>query len=55
MENVRRIVLMRGDGLSLRQIAKVLTDEGHKTKKNKTKWSAQAISDILERSVPDED
>ena len=55
MENVRRIVEMRGEGLSLRQIAKVLTDEGHKTKKNKTKWSAQAISDILERSVPDED
>lgn len=55
MENVRRIVAMRGEGMSLRQIAKVLTDEGHKTKKNKTKWSAQAISDILERSVPDED
>ena len=52
MENVKRIVAMRGEGMSLRQIAKVLTDEGHKTKKNKAKWSAQAISDILERSIP---
>ena len=52
MENVKRIVAMRGEGMSLRQIAQVLTEEGHKTKKNKAKWSAQAISDILERSIP---
>jgi DNA invertase Pin-like site-specific DNA recombinase len=52
MENVKRIVAMRGEGMSLRQIAQVLTEEGHKTKKNKARWSAQAISDILERSIP---
>jgi DNA invertase Pin-like site-specific DNA recombinase len=55
MENIRRIVEMRGEGYSLRQIAKVLSEEGHKTKKNKTKWSAQAVSDILERSMPQGD
>ena len=55
MEIIGRVVEMRGEGMSLRQIAKVLTDEGHRTKRNRAKWSAQAVSDILERSAEEED
>lgn len=48
---IERIFEMRQQGLSLRKIGAVLMREGHKTKRGNTIWSAQALSDILNRPI----
>jgi DNA invertase Pin-like site-specific DNA recombinase len=47
-ETVRRVVALRADGLSLREIAATLTDEGRPTKR-RGEWAAATIRKILAR------
>lgn len=54
MEIIKRVFEMRRQGMSLRQIGSILTAEGHKTKRNSAKWSAQAVNDILSRPAPED-
>lgn len=51
-QNVLRIIgELRAAGVSLRQIAKELTDAGHRTKKGKATWSHTTVKSILERAA----
>ncbi|QDT11300.1 recombinase family protein [Planctomycetes bacterium K23_9] len=42
---------LRGDGLTLRQIAAALTDRGIVTKEGRLKWTHTAVSGILKRAA----
>ena len=53
-EIIRRVFDMRRQGLSLRKIGGILTSEGHRTKRDSSKWSAQAVNDILSRPAPED-
>jgi len=48
---LRIISELRQAGVSLRKIAAILTDAGHKTKKGKSKWYSETIRSILERQA----
>lgn len=51
-QNVLRIIReLRQEGVSLRRIASILTDAGHRTKKGKTAWSHTTVQSILERAA----
>lgn len=51
-QNVLRIINeLRQEGVSLRRIASILTDAGHRTKKGKTAWSHTTIKSIIERAA----
>ena len=46
-EAVARMVELRNDGASLREIATVLTDEGHRTKRG-ARWHPQTVARALQ-------
>ncbi|WP_437776171.1 recombinase family protein [Sorangium sp. So ce1097] len=46
---VDRILALRADGLSLREIAATLTDEGYRTKRGGS-WAAETVRKVLARS-----
>lgn len=48
---LRIINELRQAGVSLRQIAKALTDAGHRTKKGKATWYAETVKSILQRQA----
>jgi DNA invertase Pin-like site-specific DNA recombinase len=52
MAVIKEIFRMRGEGAPLREIAGKITGGGYPTKRNKAKWSAQIINDILTRPNP---
>jgi DNA invertase Pin-like site-specific DNA recombinase len=45
---VHRIMSLRGEGRSLREIARVLADEGHAPKRS-NRWHPQTLAAIIER------
>jgi DNA invertase Pin-like site-specific DNA recombinase len=51
---IARIVELRRDGLSLRAICRALDAAGHRPKRATagSRWSAQAVCDILDRVIP---
>lgn len=49
-ETVARITALRGEGLSLRGIATVLTSEGRATKRG-GRWAAETVAKVLERAA----
>ena len=49
-ETVERIAALRGEGLSLRRIADVLTSEGRATKRG-GRWAAETVAKVLERAA----
>ena len=48
---VRRIIALRGEGKSLRNIVVTLTEEGHKPKRS-SRWHPQTIAKIIQRESP---
>ena len=48
---LRIIGELRQAGVSLRKIAKALTDAGHATKKGKTAWTHTSVKSILDRAA----
>jgi DNA invertase Pin-like site-specific DNA recombinase len=51
-QNVLRIIgELRQAGVSLRRIATILTEAGHRTKKGKATWSHTTIKSIIERAA----
>lgn len=48
---LRIIVELRQANVSLRQIAAILTDAGHRTKKGKAAWTHTTVKSILERQA----
>lgn len=48
---LRIIVELRQANVSLRQIAAILTDAGHRTKKGKATWTHTTVKSILERQA----
>ncbi len=48
---ILRIQRLRSEGMSLRKIAKILEDDGLKTKSGKCKWNPTVISNLASRSV----
>lgn len=51
-QNVLRLILeLRQAGVSLRRIASILTDAGHRTKKGKAAWTHTSVKSILDRKA----
>lgn len=48
---LRIITELRREGVSLRRIASILTDAGHRTKKGNATWSHTTVKSILERAA----
>jgi DNA invertase Pin-like site-specific DNA recombinase len=48
---LRIIVELRQAGVSLRKIAAILTEAGHRTKKGKATWTHTTVASILERQA----
>ena len=46
-----KIMVCRAAGMSLRQIAAILTDAGHRTKKGKATWTHTTVKSILGRQA----
>jgi len=48
---LRIIFELRQAGVSLRKIAAILTDAGHRTKKGKATWTHTTVKSILDRQA----
>jgi len=42
---------LRAEGASLRMIASILTEAGHRTKKGKASWTHTSVKSILDRAA----